>query len=122
MHMWHVYTITLLISFTCFVADVLDEESNDETYQMLVLVCGKLDHISHFVRAREADKFVQRSQVNLMCALLWHLAFLYHISHPWVTTSVWCEEDLLLHKILLLPTHDAATELKAHLNESHHYL
>jgi hypothetical protein len=41
-----------------FVADILDEESNDTTYQMLVLLCGKLDHISHFVRAQEANKFV----------------------------------------------------------------
>jgi hypothetical protein len=105
-----------------FVADILDEESNDTTYQMLVLLCGKLDHISHFMRAREADKFVRCSQVNLMCALLWHLAFLYHIAHPRVTTSTWCEEDLLLHKILLPPTHNAASELQAHLNKSHCYL
>ncbi|KAL6041434.1 hypothetical protein QOT17_024941 [Balamuthia mandrillaris] len=53
--------------------DILKEESNDKTYQMLVLLCGKLDHISHFVRAQEADQFVRHSQVNLMCARLWHL-------------------------------------------------
>jgi len=101
---------------------VLAAESDDETYKMLVLVRGKLEHISHFVRARETDKFVGRSQVNLMSALLWHLAFLYHVTHPRVSTNSWDAEDLLLREILLPPTRHAATELRACLDESHRYL
>ena len=106
---------------TCKI-EVLATESDDETYKMLVLLCGKLEHISHFVRAREADNFVGRSQVNLMCALLWHLAFLYHLTHPRAPTKSWEAEDLLLRQILLPPTRDAATELRDNLDESRRYL
>jgi hypothetical protein len=102
--------------------EILTTENDDETYKMLVLSCVKLEHISHFVRSREADRFVARSQVNLMSALLWHLAFVYHVTHPRASTGLWDTEDLLLRKTLLPPTRDAVTELKACLDESHRYL
>jgi len=57
-----------------------------------------------------------------MCSLLWHLAFLHHLTHPRVPTNSWDEEDRLLRTILIPATSTEVIELHEQLHESHRYL
>lgn len=92
------------------------------TYRRLVHLFVKLEHISKFIRSREDDQFVGRSQINLMCSLLWHLAFLHHLTHPRVSTEGWHKEDLYLRELLLPSSQTEVVELHAQLDESRRYL
>ncbi len=82
----------------------------------------KLEYLSQFIRGREQDNYVGRSQVNLMCALLWHLAFVQHLVHERVSTMTWHEEDLHLRSLLLPRLAAEITELRDCLRESQRYL
>jgi len=107
--------------------EILTESKNDETYNKLVLSFFKLEHINQFVRDREKNSYVGCSQVNLMCALLWHCSFIQHLIHPRVPTATWDLEDLHLRQILW-PQHTASrnehaiTELRESLADTMRYL
>lgn len=102
------------------VSDILEEEAS--TYKMMVAVFAKLDIISSFVRERERDRFAHRSQVNMMCVLLWHLAFLHHLMHPRVSMTTWNAEDLELRSYLVPQQCTKLADRQEQLQESTRYL
>jgi hypothetical protein len=103
--------------------EILAEENEAETYKKMVQLFGTLEPLNQFIRGRERDGFVMRSLVNLICALLWHIAFVHHLTHPRVSIAEWHAEDLHLRAILLPHSvQTIATELRERLTECHRYL